>query len=159
MKKILGINELKSVLENTPRGSDSSNEMIQDGILKLFGKKMTVSELCLEILGDIEKNGDSSLRKLCEKLDGSTLEYFEVSEVKINESLKKISPEIIKSMEVAADRIRDFQLKLESNFMMYFDEEKYPVDIFYTIDELFVMQIEVQKFMLTVQGISARLHQ
>ena len=66
MKKILGINELKSVLENTPRGSDSSNEMIQDGILKLFGKKMTVSELCLEILSDIEKNGDSSLRKLCE---------------------------------------------------------------------------------------------
>ena len=43
--------------------------------------------------------------------------------------------------------------------MMYFDEEKYPVDIFYTIDELFVMQVEVQKFILTVQGISARLHQ
>ncbi len=122
MKKILGINELKSVLENTPRGSDSSNEMIQDGILKLFGKKMTVSELCLEILGDIEKNGDSSLRKLCEKLDGSTLEYFEVSEVKINESLKKISPEIIKSMEVAADRIRDFQLNILPS--SWFDKNK-----------------------------------
>ena len=122
MKKILGINELKSVLENTPRGSDSSNEMIQDGILKLFGKKMTVSELCLEILSDIEKNGDSSLRKLCEKLDGSTLENFEVSEVKINESLKKISPEIIKSMEVAADRIRDFQLNILPS--SWFDKNK-----------------------------------
>ena len=55
--------------------------------------------------------------------------------------------------------IKDFQLKLESNFMMYFDEEKYPVDIYYTVDELFVMQVEVQKFILTVQGISARLHQ
>ena len=122
MKKILGINELKSVLENTPRGSDSSNEMIQDGILKLFGKIMTVSDLCLDILSDIEKNGDSSLRKLCEKLDGSTLENFEVSEVKINESLKKISPEIIKSMEVAADRIRDFQLNILPS--SWFDENK-----------------------------------
>ena len=55
--------------------------------------------------------------------------------------------------------ISDFQLKLESNFMMYFDEEVYPTDIFYTIDELFVMQIEVQKFILTIQGLSARLHQ
>ena len=55
--------------------------------------------------------------------------------------------------------IRDFQLKLESNFMMYFDEEMYPSDIPYTIDELFVMQIEVQKFTLTIRGISARLHQ
>ena len=58
------VKELKSVLENTSRGSDSSNQIVQDGILKIFGKKMTVSELCLEILGDIEKNGDSSLRKL-----------------------------------------------------------------------------------------------
>ena len=55
--------------------------------------------------------------------------------------------------------ISDFQLKLESNFMMYFDEEVYPVDIFYTIDELFVYSKEVQKFILTIQGISARLHQ
>ncbi len=55
--------------------------------------------------------------------------------------------------------VREYQLKLESNFMMYFDEEVYPVDIFYTIDELFVMQVEVQKFILTIQGISARLHQ
>ena len=55
--------------------------------------------------------------------------------------------------------IRDFQLKLESNFMMYFDENKYPNDTYLSIDELFVMQVEVDKFILAVQGISARLHQ
>ena len=55
--------------------------------------------------------------------------------------------------------VNDYQLKLESNFMMYFDDEMYPSDIYYTIDELFVMQIEVKKFILTIQGISARLHQ
>ena len=43
--------------------------------------------------------------------------------------------------------------------MMYFDEEVYPTDIFYTVDELFVYSKEVQKFILTIQGISARLHQ
>ena len=55
--------------------------------------------------------------------------------------------------------IRDFQLKLESNFMMYFDEDKYPNDIYLSIDDLFVMQVEVDKFILAVQGVSARLHQ
>ncbi len=55
--------------------------------------------------------------------------------------------------------IRDFQLKLESNFMMYFDEDKYPNDIYLLIDDLFVMQVEVDKFILAVQGVSARLHQ
>ena len=65
----------------------------------------------------------------------------------------------LKQKIIKKEIVREYQLKLESNFMMYFDEEVYPTDIFYTIDELFVMQIEVQKFTLTIQGISARLHQ
>ena len=58
-----------------------------------------------------------------------------------------------------ADVINDYQLKLESNFMMDFDEDEYPLDIFYTLDELFVMHVEVEKFMNTIQSVSARLHQ
>ncbi len=55
--------------------------------------------------------------------------------------------------------ISDFQLKLESNFMMYFDEDVYPSDIFFTIDELFVMKVELDRFMSAISGVSARLHQ
>ena len=55
--------------------------------------------------------------------------------------------------------LRDYQLKLESNFMMDFDEHEYPVDIYYTLDELFVMHVEVEKFMNMIQSVSARLHQ
>ena len=40
-----------------------------------------------------------------------------------------------------------------------FDELEYPSDIFYTLDELFVMHIEVEKFINTIISISARLHQ
>ena len=55
--------------------------------------------------------------------------------------------------------INDFVLKLESNFMMYFDEDKHPSDVFFNIDDLFLMKTEVDKFIFTVQGIAARLHQ
>ena len=55
--------------------------------------------------------------------------------------------------------LRDYQLKLESNFMMDFDEEEYPADIFYTLDDLFVMHVEVEKFINTIISVSARLHQ
>ena len=55
--------------------------------------------------------------------------------------------------------INYYQLKLESNFMMDFDEESCPSDIFYKIDELFIMKVEVDKFIFTVRNISARLHQ
>ena len=55
--------------------------------------------------------------------------------------------------------VRDFQLKLESNFLMDFDEEGCPSDCFYEVDDLFTIKHEVDKFVHTIQGISARLKQ
>ena len=55
--------------------------------------------------------------------------------------------------------VRDFQLKLESNFLMDLDENEYPSDLFHDVDELFNIKHEVEKFENTIQGISARLKQ
>ena len=91
----------------------------------------------------------------CKSIDYGLLPLFHLtSNGQIKFPLNHLKQKITKK-----EIIREYQLKLESNFMMYFDEEVYPTDIFYTIDELFVMQIEVQKFILTIQGLSARLHQ
>ncbi len=122
MKKILGIKELKKIFTKSLRNSNISNQMVQDGIFKIFGKKMSVSEVCSGILNDIEEDGDLALRKLCEKLDGSNLENFQVSEKLINRSLDQISPKIINSLEVAADRIRDFQMNIMPS--SWFNKEK-----------------------------------
>ena len=91
----------------------------------------------------------------CKSIDYGLLPLFHLtSNGQIKFPLNHLKQKINKK-----EIIREYQLKLESNFMMYFDEEVYPTDIFYTIDELFVMQIEGQKFILTIQGLSARLHQ
>ena len=55
--------------------------------------------------------------------------------------------------------VRDFQLKLESNFLMDFDEEEYPSDLTHEVDDLFTIKHEVDKFVDTIHGISARLKQ
>ena len=55
--------------------------------------------------------------------------------------------------------IFDYQLKLESNFMMDFNEEDYPSDIYHHIDDIFTIKQEVDKFINTIKGISDRLHQ
>ena len=54
---------------------------------------------------------------------------------------------------------KDYQLKLESNFMIDFDEEGYTSDIYHHIDEVFTIKQEVDKFINTIQGIADRLHQ
>ena len=55
--------------------------------------------------------------------------------------------------------LRDYQLKLESNFMMDFNEDEYDSDIYYDIDSLFNTKSDIDKFKSTINGISARLKQ
>ena len=55
--------------------------------------------------------------------------------------------------------LRDFQLKLESNFLMDFHEEEYNSDIYYNVDTLFNTKADINKFQSTISGISARLKQ
>ena len=55
--------------------------------------------------------------------------------------------------------LRDFQLKLESNFMMDFNEEDYDADIYYDVDTLFNTKTDIDKFKSTISGITSRLKQ
>ena len=55
--------------------------------------------------------------------------------------------------------LRDFQLKLESNFMMDFGEAYYPSDIYHKMGDMFTIRTEVEKFVQTIQGIAHRLRQ
>ena len=55
--------------------------------------------------------------------------------------------------------VNDYQLKLESNFMMDFDSDEYPSDIYHELDELFNIRYEVDRFQEAVEGMSARLKQ
>ena len=115
--------------------------------------KFTEKEADLITWGRGEGNGTMTFK--CKSIDYGIVPLFHLtSSGQIKFPLNLLKQKIIKK-----EIVREYQLKLESNFMMYFDEEVYPTDIFYTIDELFVMQIEVQKFILTIKGISARLHQ
>ena len=115
--------------------------------------KFTEEEADLITWGRGEGYGTMTFK--CKSIDYGIIPLFHLtSNGQIKFPLNFLKQKIIKK-----EIVREYQLKLESNFMMYFDGEVYPTDIFYTIDELFVIQIEVQKFTLTIQGISARLHQ
>ena len=91
----------------------------------------------------------------CKSEDYGTLPLFHIT----TNGQIKFPINLLRSKIRKKEIINDFQLKLESNFMMYFDEESCSADVFYNIDDLFLMKSEVDKFVFTVRGISARLHQ
>jgi len=55
--------------------------------------------------------------------------------------------------------LRDFVLKLESNFLRDYDEEEYPSDVFVPIEDLFHTENQLEKFLKTMEGATYRLRQ
>ena len=55
--------------------------------------------------------------------------------------------------------LRDYQLRLESTFLLELSSEHYPQDVFFSIDDLFHTQNQVDKFKHAIRGVKARFHQ
>ena len=55
--------------------------------------------------------------------------------------------------------LRDMVVKLESNFLIEYDPEMYPVDSFEPIENLFHTKSQVTKFLKTIEGCVYRLKQ
>ena len=130
-------------------------EQCQTRVSNIVVDLVKFAELEADIISWGRGEGYGTMTFKCKSFDHGILPLFHLtSNGQIKFPLNLLRQKITKK-----EIVNDYQLKLESNFMMYFDDEMYPTDIYYTIDELFVMQIEVKKFILAIQGISARLHQ
>ena len=71
----------------------------------------------------------------------------------------KFQVNFLRNNVTSKEIVRDYQLKLESNFMMDFDGDEYPNDIYHEVDCLFNVKYEVERFVEAVEGVSARLKQ
>lgn len=60
---------------------------------------------------------------------------------------------------VAKEIIRDYQLKIESTFLLDLSEDFYPHDVGHQVDDLFHTQNQIDKFKHAIKGATARLHQ
>tara|TARA_B100000900_G_C20416855_1_gene649260 strand:- start:162 stop:596 length:435 start_codon:yes stop_codon:yes gene_type:complete len=102
-------------------------------------------------------NGDQygTMTFKCKSMDHGFIPLFYIT----TNGRIKISLNLLRTKVKQPEIIRDFQLKLESNFLMDFDAEDYPSDIYHSLEDLFTMRSEVSRFTTTIQSISARLHQ
>jgi len=113
------------------------------------------AELEADIVSWGRGKGYGTMTYKCKSEDYGVLPLFHIT----THGQIKFTLNFLRTKITKKEIINDFQLKLESNFMMYFNENDCPSDIFFSIDELFLMKTEVDKFIFTVKGISARLHQ
>ena len=124
-----------------------------------------VSMIMLDLIKFSEDNADQivwgsgdhygTMTYKCKSIDHGFIPLFYIT----TQGRIKISINLLRSKLSQPEIIKDFQLKLESNFLMDFDSEDYPSDIYHSLEDLFTMRSEVNRFITTIQSISARLHQ
>jgi len=61
-----------------------------------------------EIVQDVRKNGDSALRKYCDKFDSLGLESFEVSSNEIENALKAVAMPTLEAIQFAVKNVKEF---------------------------------------------------
>ena len=71
----------------------------------------------------------------------------------------KLFVNYLREKQVAREILRDYQLKMESTFLLELDPDVYPHDVFHPVDDLFHTQNQIQKFKNAILGVTARLHQ
>ena len=113
------------------------------------------SETSADVISWGRGEGYGTMTYKCKSVDYGLIPLFHIT----TNGKIKFPINLLRTKIRRKEIINDFQLKLESNFMMYFDEETCSTDVFYKIDDLFIIKSEVDKFIFTMQGISARLHQ
>ena len=124
-----------------------------------------VSMIMMDLIKFSEDNADQvvwgsgdhygTMTYKCKSMDHGFIPLFYIT----TQGRIKISINLLRAKVSQPEIIRDFQLKLESNFLMDFDSEDYPSDIYHSLEDLFTMRSEVKRFTTTIQSISARLHQ
>ena len=106
---IKGVQNAENVLVRIdPLDLDSLPESILARTEEAFGKGVTPLQSVNQMLDDVRKDGDSAVLRYAKLLDSSDLEEFSVTKKQMTQARDSISKELRESLELAAERIRNF---------------------------------------------------
>ena len=90
---------------------DELPEPVRAGIRHVFGTELTPEEAVARILADVRQRGDEALRDWTIRIDGLTLEDFEVPPEALTSAYKSLPPDLAEALNLAASRIRAFHAR------------------------------------------------
>ncbi len=83
-------------------------EAVRAGIQRVFGQDLTPEAAVAKLLSDVRERGDDALRDWSARIDETPLGAILVDKEQIAAAVSRIPPDLIKALEFAAGRIRQF---------------------------------------------------
>ncbi len=109
LQVIEGLDRAREALQRTdPLDTSSVPAEVWDRNEQLFGERLSPLDAVQRIVNDVRRDGDQSLRRYTQLLDGVELDQLEVSRQELDEAVESLSPDLRRSLELAAERIEAF---------------------------------------------------
>ena len=109
LQVIEGLDRAREALQRTdPLDTSSVPAEVWDRNEQLFGERLSPLDAVQRIVNDVRRDGDQSLSHYTQLLDGVELDQLEVSRQELDEALESLSPDLRRSLELAAERIEAF---------------------------------------------------
>jgi histidinol dehydrogenase len=90
---------------------DEVPESVQAGIRRVFGEELTPEAAVARILADVRGRGDEALRDWMQRIDGLTLDDFEVPAETLAAAHASLPSDLAEALNLAAERIRAFHAR------------------------------------------------
>lgn len=75
---------------------------------EIFGRTLSTYETVELIITEVRNRKDEALKELSEKLDGTTIDSFEISPADISNAYQQVPTEVVEALKLAERRIRKF---------------------------------------------------
>jgi len=109
LKLLKGLVEAEGLLNRLdPLDLSELPEAVVARTRQLFGEGVTPEQSVVQMLSDVQQQGDAALRRYAELLDGARLDEFRVSDAEINQARESIPDELNQALELAARRVTQF---------------------------------------------------
>ena len=109
LKLIKGIDKAHEILDRADLLDMSAlPESVAARTRELFGEDVTPEQSVVRMLKDVRSEGDDAVRRYAKLLDGADLNDFLVDPKEMRQALDGISKDLRQSLELAAQRVRDF---------------------------------------------------
>ena len=106
MKRVIGV---AAGIDYFKRERNMPTEAVSSDGRGLFPDKVSPIEFASRIIDIVRNEGDAGIVRINTALDGSSPDAFEVPKSEIDSAFNDLDPASINALELAADRVRNFQ--------------------------------------------------
>ncbi len=109
MIKIYTVSEAQSsILKRNGFLDLSVPDSVKSGIRQVFGQELTPEMAVSRLLADVRERGDEAVKHWTKRIDGIEIQDLIVNKPEIESAVSRIPVELVESLQLSADRIREF---------------------------------------------------